>query len=50
MRGLEEAGEQVAALGAGGCGVGEEAVEVEAGFEDSEGVWDGLVGEGAIWI
>ena len=24
-----------------------EAVEVEVGFEDSEGVWDGLVGEGA---
>ena len=33
-----------------GVEVGEEAVEVEAGFEDSEGVWDGLVGEGADWV
>lgn len=30
--------------------VGQEAVEVETGFEDSGGVWDELVGEGARWV
>lgn len=45
--GLEEAGERVAALGAGGCGGGRGGRGVEAGYEDSEGVWDELVGEGA---
>ena len=34
----------------GDAEVGEEAVEVEIGFEDSEGVWDELVGEGARWV
>ena len=47
MRGLEEAEERVAGLGAGGCGGGRGGRGVEAVCEDSEGVWDELVGEGA---
>ena len=50
MRGLEEAEERVAVLGAGGCGGGRGGRGVEAGYEDSEGVWDELVGEGARWV
>lgn len=45
--GLEEAEERVAALGAGGCEGGRGGRGVEAGCEDSEGMWDELVGEGA---
>lgn len=47
VRGLEEAEERVAVLGVGGCGGGRGDRGVEAGCEDSEGVWDELVGEGA---
>ena len=50
MRGLEEAEERVAALSAEGCGGGRGGRGVEAGCENSEGVWDELVGEGARWV
>lgn len=50
MRGLEAAEERVAALGAGGCGGGRGGRGVGAGCEDSESMWDELVGGGARWV